>query len=328
MSNSPSNTPHENPTTPTKWSPSQTPQIPMPAQQIVNSEITALELFDLFLGSDNLMEHVKWHEEGRVERLVLKSGNEDSEEEEPSEEAILQIIRKISADEAFWMDPNGGWTGKFGDLQQSKASCQVVTPAPLQLNHWQKVLDTVSRLMQDHRTKQAEIWNSLITQSQGLRIRHSVFDAVDYDTYKACTEALAKKDKGLLMANWACGTTKAQNELNSLIWHNNEDNHRTTHYFGNLIPIFYHDRTRLLPNNPQYSEKLRGAVVKVGISITHEFMSGKSVNDFYADIRYIIILKKPPTPSKAPLKRSVDFPDLTASGRPSEASSSSKRARA
>ncbi|TFY80546.1 hypothetical protein EWM64_g3465 [Hericium alpestre] len=329
MSNSPAGTPRNEPTTPTKWLPSQSPQIPMQGQQLVDAEIAALEQSDLFLGSEGLMDLVKWREEGRRERLVLKSQDDENDEENPSEEAVCQIIGKISADEAFWMDPSGGWTGRYGDLYQSKASCQVVTPAPTLSDHWQKVLDRTISLMQDRRMKQAEIQNSIITQSQGLHIRHSVFDAVDYNTYKTRTDEIFKKDKRLLMSNWACGSTKAQKELNSLVWHNSEDKPNTTRYFGNPIPIFYHDKSRLLPSDPQYSEKLRGAVVKIGLSITHEFMSRQPpVNDFYADIRYIIILKKPPPPPKAPLKRSLDFPDVAAANTASSASSSSKRTRA
>ena len=91
-------------------------------------------------------------------------------------------------------------------------------------------------------------------------------------------------DEEFKMENWPCVHDKAKAALEQLI----EDG---TH-IGHLLPVFTIDGERVPPS--QYEKYLKGALVDVHCSITHQRWWASKGDDYYADIRSITVLNPPP----------------------------------
>ncbi|THH12415.1 hypothetical protein EW146_g7713 [Bondarzewia mesenterica] len=160
-------------------------------------------------------------------------------------------------------------------------------------------------LMQSHRTRGASIRNSLIPDNiTAIKVRHSIFQKLTAEDFITEQEYLKESaDEQFRMENWTLKNKDVKTDLDKLIHENEKDQPDMPKYLGRVIPVFNMDGSLVFPN--EFEAALRGAVVEIAATITHDVFTNaaKPTDNYYADIRYITILQRPPRTPESPSKK-------------------------
>ncbi|KAK7683379.1 hypothetical protein QCA50_013641 [Cerrena zonata] len=108
--------------------------------------------------------------------------------------------------------------------------------------------------------------------------------------------AVADVDDPFDLRNWPYNTEEMKEDLEEMI-----DSGR---YEVVPLPALDVDDSIILPS--QYEEKLKGAIVRVTVTIVHQYLRTGKTDNFYADIQEIKVLKKPLRVLASPGKRKFD----------------------
>jgi len=102
--------------------------------------------------------------------------------------------------------------------------------------------------------------------------------------------------------NWVCDSNDAKAALQSILDANDAATSDKKMYIGHVAPVFDLEGEQILPD--QFPD-LKGAVVEVAVTISHEVMNGEKgkSDNFYADLSYITILQRAPASPVSPLKK-------------------------
>ncbi|TFY82346.1 hypothetical protein EWM64_g1669 [Hericium alpestre] len=254
-----------------------------------------------FLGSEDITDSVDWVRDNRGGWILVETGS--GKGGRPPRKAEVLIVGKISGDQ-FYLTPEGGWSPRFGAMYdrtfcQSKAKARIVRPDDdVYASVWDETVENAAHLMRSTLTR--PLGNALVNlDTDGgfyMPVRHSVF-------HKNCP------DERLLMENWECTTSDAQNALRELIASNNNPN-VSPKYLGRAIPVHTADGNLVLPH--AYEAVLRGATAVIGFHILHQVIPEADLeaqcntrvqpkdvprifkDHFFADITSITVLGPPP----------------------------------
>lgn len=69
------------------------------------------------------------------------------------------------------------------------------------------------------------------------------------------------------------------------------------------IPAYSKSGNLILPS--EYEARLKGALVRVKVSISHQYLRSNKTDNYFADIREIWVLKNPPRVVASPGKRKL-----------------------
>ena len=75
-------------------------------------------------------------------------------------------------------------------------------------------------------------------------------------------------------------------------------------YEPHPLPAFDIDGSIILP--AMYEEKLKGAIVRVTVTLIHQYLRINKTDNFYADIQEITIVKRPLAVMQSPSKRKFE----------------------
>lgn len=98
------------------------------------------------------------------------------------------------------------------------------------------------------------------------------------------------------IVNWPTSSDEMREELDQMI----KDG-----VFEPLpLPAFDIDGSIILP--AMYEEKLKGAIVRVTVTLIHQYLRINKTDNFYADIQEITIVKRPLAVMQSPSKRKFE----------------------
>ena len=98
------------------------------------------------------------------------------------------------------------------------------------------------------------------------------------------------------IANWPSSSDEMREELDQLI--------KDEVYETNPLPAFDLDGSIIVPS--KYEEKLKGAIVRVTVTLIHQYLRINKTDDFYADIQEITVVKRPLAVMQSPSKRKFE----------------------
>ncbi|TFY54237.1 hypothetical protein EVJ58_g8976 [Rhodofomes roseus] len=245
-----------------------------------------VEASNFNLASKNLLDHVCWMQASNgIDVLVEK--NDGADDDEAQVEAHLLCVCKIDSQEC-WFFIDGAWNSANGDFHKTKARSLITHGSHRDIvPTWETVTTNLTRLQESAKAgSPGTDFYTTVTTDRRVRVRHQIF--------------IEKKDGeeepengDYPMESWVCRNPTAQAELQRLIL-------AGTHY-GQVLPAYDADNKLIDP--AQYQSKLRGAVVKITVAMSHQFFVSAKKHNWYLDIRRIKVINEPLPMPKSPSKR-------------------------
>ena len=98
------------------------------------------------------------------------------------------------------------------------------------------------------------------------------------------------------IVNWPTTSDEMREELDQLI--------KDAIYETHPLPAFDIDGSIIVPS--KYEEKLKGAIVRVTVTLIHQYLRINKTDNFYADIQEITVVKRPLAVMQSPFKRKFE----------------------
>ncbi|KAI0930499.1 hypothetical protein AcW1_009168 [Taiwanofungus camphoratus] len=253
-------------------------------------------LSNLYVGSKDLKQHVKWQKFKNHDTLVLKDGRE------PGVPAEIEWIGQVNPDAVeFKLFVCGDWRLYQNSLYpnvftSAKARGQIVKPdtedwRPVS-DIWDDIIEGFLRIEESKSVPCAAdnpYAKCRIVEGDAMNIRHIIFEP----KHEAEAEVREKLQAGFAMKDWRCCRSEAQEELRKVI--------KEGKYEGVPLPALDIYGNPIPP--AKYEEQLRGALVHVKANITHQHISSGRRDNFFADVCEIRVVSPPVVEPKSPSKK-------------------------